>query len=111
MEFREGDIVEGKEREKRHMKVVQLVNRSTVILEYFDEQGKQTITVPLASVRFVADQETQEYIAPRNTWFHGMENFKKTNEAIKREKERKRRSKMGKDRRGFISGNHGNNDH
>jgi hypothetical protein len=57
-------------------------------------------------VRFIADQETEVYIAARSKYFYGLEHFKKTNETLRKERERKSRSKMGK-RSGFMNGNHG----
>jgi len=83
-EIRTGDIVEGIERERRQMQVLQ-IHGQMAILEFYDEGGKQNITIPLAAVRFVSDTATPEFLATRERWVNSRLNFVSTNKKVKEE--------------------------
>lgn len=92
-EIRVGDTVEGINREKRHMEVIQVLNSQTAICQWYDESGKQEYPLPISELRFVADVPTEELLDARKKWVSAKTNFVKSNETLAKERSRKQGGK------------------
>lgn len=80
-----GNIVEGKTREKRHMKVL-AVSGERVKVEWYDETGLNTANLPVDELDIVAEGETEEYLQAKE---RSISAHKKNTELNREREERK----------------------